>query len=94
MASQADAPSQLAAPTASPLQRCQYALFSALTFCRRYPVGAVGGVLLLFISMVAAFAGLFSPHDPLYVDFLSLGAAPPPNICWVPITRAGTFSVG
>ena len=32
--------------------------------------------MLLVITVVAVFAGVFSPHDPLYVDFLKLGAAP------------------
>lgn len=76
MAGQADLQVQLAAPSASVMERTQNAAVALVTFCRRYPVGAVGGVLLVVISALAAFAGLFSPHDPLYVDFLKLGAAP------------------
>ena len=76
MAGQADLQAQLAAPSAGVLERTQNAAVAVGTFCRRYPVGAVGGVLLVVISILAAFAGLFSPHDPLFVDFLNLGAAP------------------
>ena len=76
MAGQADAQVTLATPSATPLQRAQGAALAVWTFCVRYPVGAVGGVLLLIVTVVAVFAGVFSPHDPLYVDFLQLGAAP------------------
>ena len=46
------------------------------TFTRRYPIGALAGVILLVIVVVSALAGAVAPHDPLYVNFLELGTAP------------------
>lgn len=46
------------------------------SFSRRYPVGAAGGLLLVAISLLAIFAGVVAPDDPLYVDYNQLGTAP------------------
>ena len=76
MAGQSDLQAQSLPPSAGVFQRSQDAGVALVTFVRRYPVGAVGGILLVVISVVSAFAGLFSPHDPLFVDFRNLGVAP------------------
>jgi peptide/nickel transport system permease protein len=37
--------------------------YSVLRFCRRYPLGAVGGALILLLAAVAAFAPLIATQD-------------------------------
>lgn len=46
------------------------------TFTRRYPVGAVGGLVLLVIGILAAAAAVVSPYDPLFVDVLLFKEVP------------------
>lgn len=76
MARQADLQTGMALP-APPISRRAINLVQAvLMFFRRFPVGAIAGVVLLVIGIVAGLAGLFAPHDPLFVDFLKLGSAP------------------
>ncbi len=38
---------------------------SFLYYCRRYPLGAVGGGIVLVFVLAAVFADVISPHDPL-----------------------------
>jgi len=40
-------------------------LGALLFFCRRYPLGAVGGVIVLLFVLAAVFAEYIAPHDPL-----------------------------
>ena len=40
----------------------------AVTFGRRKPLGAVGAVALLALSVIAVFATLIATHDPLVID--------------------------
>ena len=76
MARQADIPTDLALPQAPISQRALNLVQAVLLFFRRFPVGAIAGVVLLVIGVVAGLAGVFAPHDPLFVDFLKLGSAP------------------
>lgn len=46
------------------------------TFTRRYPVGAVAGLVLVAIGIAAAAAPLVSPYDPLYVDVMIFKETP------------------
>lgn len=39
-------------------------------------MGATAGLALVLIGLVAAFAGLVAPKDPLFVDFYELGTSP------------------
>jgi peptide/nickel transport system permease protein len=40
-------------------------LGALLFFCRRYPLGAIGGILVLLFVLAAAFAEQIAAHDPL-----------------------------
>ena len=59
-----------------------------LDFCRRRPLGAIGGVAILFMLFVAAVAPLLAPYDPLAVDFAAM-LSPPSAEHWL-----GTDSFG
>ena len=37
-------------------------------FCRKKPLGAAGGVVMLIIVLTAVFAGILSSHDPIATD--------------------------
>ncbi len=47
-----------------------------LNFARRYPLGALGGVILLAMILTAIFAPLMAPHDPQATS-VALQYAPP-----------------
>ena len=38
-----------------------------LFFCRRYPLGAIGGILVLLFVLAAVFADQIAAHDPLTI---------------------------
>lgn len=76
MARQADLQTGAALPAAPISRRAINLVQAVLLFVRRFPVGAIAGALLLGIGAVAGLAGVFAPHDPLFVDFLKLGSPP------------------
>ena len=49
---------------------------SFIHFCRRYPLGAVGGAIFLVFVFCAIFADVIAPHDPLQTNSASSLAAP------------------
>ena len=57
-------------------------------FCRRRPLGAIGGAVIAFMLLVAAIAPLLAPYDPLAVDFAAM-LSPPSGEHWL-----GTDSFG
>ena len=48
-------------------------------FVRHRPLGAVGGVIIVVVAVVAATAGLIAPYDPLETDYAAMLAAPDAN---------------
>ena len=49
---------------------------AVLHFVRHRPLGAVGGLIILVVAVVAATAGLIAPYDPLETDYAAMLAAP------------------
>jgi peptide/nickel transport system permease protein len=49
---------------------------AASDFARRRPLGAAGAVIVLVMLLVALFATVLSPYDPLAVDFAAMLAKP------------------
>jgi len=49
---------------------------AVLDFIRQRPLGAVGGVIILAMVVVATTAGLLAPFDPLETDYAAMLAAP------------------
>ncbi len=47
-----------------------------LYFCRRYPLGAAGGVISLLFVLAAIFADVIAPHDPLATNAAASLSAP------------------
>ena len=47
-----------------------------LHFCRRYPLGAVGGAIFVVFVFAAIFADIIAPHDPLTTN-AAASLAPP-----------------
>jgi peptide/nickel transport system permease protein len=45
-------------------------------FVRRRPLGAIGAAVVVFMIVVAAFAGVLAPYDPVAVDFGAMLARP------------------
>ena len=45
-------------------------------FCRRYPLGAVGGAIFFVFVFAALFADVIAPHDPLQTKASASLAAP------------------
>lgn len=55
----------IAAPaTLSPLRATRGIALAVVQFCKRKPVGAVGGAIVSLLILVAVFAPLISPFDP------------------------------
>src|SRR5262249_22094386 len=48
-------------------------------FCRKKPLGAVGGVIMLLILLTAIFANQLQTHDPIATDAAKSLAAPGPE---------------
>ena len=46
-------------------QRRESLFFAVLDFCRRYPLGAIGGVILSIMVFCAIFADVMATHDPV-----------------------------
>jgi peptide/nickel transport system permease protein len=53
-------------------------LASALEFCRRRPLGAVGAAIIVVMFVVALAAPVLAPYDPQLVDFAAMLARPSP----------------
>jgi peptide/nickel transport system permease protein len=49
---------------------------AAREFARRRPLGAIGAAVIAIMLLVAAFAPLLAPYDPLAVDFGAMLSAP------------------
>jgi peptide/nickel transport system permease protein len=54
----------------------------ALSFARRWPLGAIGAVVVLLMLMVAVSATAIAPYDPLGIDFGGM-LAPPSAQHWL-----------
>jgi peptide/nickel transport system permease protein len=48
-------------------------------FVRRRPLGAIGAAVVVLMIVVAAFAGVLAPYDPVAVDFGAMLARPSPQ---------------
>lgn len=48
-------------------------------FARRYPAGAVGGVVIIAMAMAAMMAGWLAPRNPVSIDFGAMFAPPGPG---------------
>jgi peptide/nickel transport system permease protein len=46
------------------------------TFCRRRPLGAIGAAAIVVMLVVAVFAEVLAPYDPVAVDFGAMLSAP------------------
>lgn len=49
-------------------------------FCRRYPLGAIGGAIFIVFVFAALFADVIAPHDPLQTNAAASLAAPGMNM--------------
>jgi len=76
LAEQIDTQISSAASSSSVRRRTNSAWRIPITFAQKYPVGAAAGIFLLLMALVAIFAGVIAPADPLYVDFNELGSSP------------------
>src|SRR5437762_2990308 len=45
-------------------------------FCRRRPLGAIGAAVIVLMLVVAAFAAVLAPYDPIATDFGAMLTAP------------------
>jgi peptide/nickel transport system permease protein len=57
-------------------------LRAALEFCRRRPLGAIGGAVVVLNLLVAITANVLSPYDPLATDYAAM-LAPPSVAHWL-----------
>ena len=48
-------------------------------FVRRRPLGAIGAAVVVLMIVVATFAGVLAPYDPVAVDFGAMLARPSPQ---------------
>ena len=65
----------------------------ALFFVRRYPLGAIGAVIMALFVLTALFAGTIAPFDPSATDAPALaGAARAGCTCSAPTSWAATSS--
>jgi peptide/nickel transport system permease protein len=55
---------------------------TALFLARRYPLGAIGAVIMLMFVFAALFAGLITVHDPLATN-AAQSLAPPGAVYWM-----------
>jgi peptide/nickel transport system permease protein len=53
-----------------------------VNFMRRRPLGAIGAVVVVLMLLVAVFATVISPYDPLNVDFAAM-LSPPSAAHWL-----------
>ena len=52
---------------------------AVVDFARQRPLGAVGGAIILVMTVSAAAAGFLAPYDPLETDYAAMLAAPSGN---------------
>src|SRR4051794_4226764 len=52
---------------------------TAVVFARRRPLGALGALIVLLLILVAAFAPLIAPYDPLDTNFIAILRPPSPE---------------
>ena len=50
-------------------------------FCRRYPLGAIGGAIFVVFVFCAIFADFIAPHDPLQTN--ADASLAPPNLSMI-----------
>ena len=50
--------------------------FAVADFCRRRPLGAIGAAVILVMLLVAIFAPVLAPYDPLATDFAAMLSRP------------------
>jgi peptide/nickel transport system permease protein len=64
--------------TVEQLTRAPRALWisAVVDFVRRRPLGAIGGVIILIMVVLAATAGWIAPYDPLETDYAAMISAP------------------
>ena len=60
------------------------------SFCKR-KVAVLGLVIVLIYIIVAIFAPLLAPYDPVKQDLANMLQTPDPNTCWEPTRWAGIF---
>jgi len=85
-ASEAGAAVAVAAPAARPARTG--IRVTLLRFCRKKPLGAVGGLLMLLIFFAAVFANVLQTHDPIGTD-ASATLAPPSEAHWLGTDHLG-----
>jgi len=71
-----------AVEAAAPPARAARWLAAAREFAWRRPLGAVGAVVIAIMLLVAAFAPMLAPYDPLAVDFGAM-LSPPSAQHWL-----------
>ena len=59
-----------------------------LRFCRKKPLGAAGGIIMLLIAFAAIFANLLQTHDPIATD-AAVTLAPPGAAHWLGTDHLG-----
>ena len=59
-----------------------------LRFCRKKPLGAAGGVIMVLIAFAAIFANLLQTHDPIATD-AAVTLAPPGAAHWLGTDHLG-----
>jgi len=69
--------------TTAPTLRAQPTVWTVLVrFCRKKPLGAVGGVIMLIIVLTAIFANQLQTYDPIATD-AAQSLAPPSREHWL-----------
>ena len=69
--------------TVDALTRAHPGAWAAIArFCRQRPLGAVGAVLIVVMTLMAATAGWIAPYDPLENDYAAM-ISPPSAAHWL-----------
>ncbi len=76
----------VAAPAARPSRDGMWV--TLLRFCRKKPLGAAGGVIMLLIAFAAIFANVLQTHDPIATD-AAVTLAPPSAVHWLGTDHLG-----
>jgi peptide/nickel transport system permease protein len=76
----------VAAPAARPSRDGMWV--TLLRFCRKKPLGAAGGVIMLLIAFAAIFANVLQTHDPIATD-AAVTLAPPSAAHWLGTDHLG-----
>src|SRR5262245_65458484 len=76
-------PAEGCVATTAPTLRAQPSVWTVLVrFCRKKPLGAVGGAIMLVIVLTAVFADQLQTHDPIATD-AAQSLAPPSREHWL-----------